>query len=386
MQTFFCPSEILIGAGAISKLSEFSCLKTAKVLLVIDPFFAGGPLEERLRMLMKDCTIQVFSEIKPNPRDKEINEGAQLCRDLGAEVIVAGGGGSTIDTAKAINIVAANGKKAWDYTKGADRVPAQITEQLLPLIAVPTTAGTGTEATRYSVITNHETHEKATIKTDLIFPTKSIVDPEIMVTMPRMTTALTGIDAFSHCFEAFIGSKATPISEIFSRAGMKLFAENIRKACLNGEDLEAREAMALCCTLGGLSISHSATTLPHGIGQAFSGVTDAPHGASIAVCLPNVVRWTLPECTEKFAETARLFDPSVSGKTVEEQAALLPVILEDLFAEITGKKITMSDFGLLPDQVEKVADLALTHYNGDVSRHPKVADKAAIMELVKESM
>ena len=383
-QAFYCPSFLEIGSGVLNKLPEEAGKYGKKVLVVMDPFFKNSSLQKRIASLLSDKETAFYFEVKPNPRDNDINNGTLLAKDC--DLIIAVGGGSAIDTAKAINVVATNGGKAWDYVKRANYVPREITVKPLPLIAVPTTAGTGTEATRYSVITNSVTHAKGTIKTDDNFPVHAYVDAELMVSVPPVTTALTGIDAFAHCFEAYIGTKATTISEMFSMQGMELFAKYIRRAVKDGTDLEAREGMALCSSLGGLSISHSATTLPHGIGQALSGVTDAPHGGSIAVCMPEVVRWTMPEGKEKFAKTACLFDPSLSSKTVDEQAEALPSILEDLFLELIGRRLTMRDYGLTEETVKDVIAMAMNNYHGDVSRHPRVADEKDLDEIIRKCL
>ena len=262
----------------------------------------------------------------------------------------------------------------------------EITKPLVPLIAIPTTAGTGTEATRYSVVTDALEHKKGTIKTDLIFPTKSLVDPELMMSMPRKTTALTAIDAFAHAFEAYIGSKANVFSEMYSLQAMRLFARSALRACEDGSDREARLDMAMCSTLGGLAISHSATTLPHGIGQALSGVTDAPHGGSIAVCMANVVSWTLPECEEKFAETACLFDFTLKEKSVRKQAEALPELLNKLFYRMIGEPVTMATYGLKEEQVEAVADMAMKNFFGDISRHPRKASRDDLMAIIRSCL
>ena len=385
-QTFFCPSDITFGSGALEKLATCKTEFGTRAFVVLDKIFLGKETERRIVSLLSDCTVEIYSEVKPNPRDSDIDAGAEKCRAFGADFIVAVGGGSTIDSAKAINIVANNRGNAWEYTKGTERSSKEITNPLLPFIAVPTTAGTGSEATRYSVITNSITHEKAAIKSDLLFPDKSIVDPDLMITMPRMTTALTGIDAFAHAFEAFIGTKATEISEMFSMKAIRLFAENIKRACDDGNDIAARTNMAMCSTLGGLAISHSATTMPHGIGQALSGITDAPHGGSIAVCLPNVVRWSLAEAERKYAEIALIFNPELKEKPIAEQAAALPIILETLFEDILGRKLTMADYGLTVKKVEAVADLALQNFGSDLSRHPKVPSRDDLIQIINNCL
>lgn len=385
-QTFFCPTEITVGPGVLNKLPVLTAAFGPVALLVMDPFFRDSQTEQRIRDLLPDKTVYTYAEVKPNPRTGDIDDGAAQCVQTKADFILALGGGSAIDTAKAINLVATNGGGSWDYTRGAGKTPRAVVTPLLPLIALPTTAGTGTEATRYSVITHSDTHAKATIKLDELFPTKALVDPELMMTMPRRTTALTGIDAFAHAFEAYIGSKANTFSEMFSLQAIRLFAENIETACFTPNDANARNNMALCSTLGGLAISHSATTLPHGIGQALSGITDAPHGGSIAVCMPQVIRWTLPANERKFAEVARIFDPSLTSLDQKDQAEALPDILTDLFSRIIGQRLTMADFGLTPDKIEAVADMALNNYSGDISRHPRIANREDLIAIIKQCM
>ncbi len=383
--TFFCPTELICGFGILDRLKELVEPYGNRGLFVMDPFFQGGETESRILKLLEGKQMQTYAQVIPNPRDTDINKGASLCQE-GIDFIIALGGGSSIDTAKAINVVFSNGGSAWDYVKKADRPMREITKPLVPLIAIPTTAGTGAEATRYSVVTNEAQHGKGTIKTDLIFPTKALVDAEFMMSMPRKTTALTAIDAFAHAFEAYIGSKANAFSEMFSLQAMKLFARSAKRVCEDGSDREARCDMAMCSALGGLSITHSATTLPHGIGQALSGVTDAPHGGSIAVCMANVVRWTLPECEERFAEVACLLEPGLKDKPLREQAEALPDILNEFFYDMVGEPVTMASYGLKEEQVEAVADMALTNYYGDVSRHPKVASREELIGIIRSCL
>ncbi|MBO4218172.1 MAG: iron-containing alcohol dehydrogenase, partial [Erysipelotrichaceae bacterium] len=311
VKTFFCPTEIIDGPGVINNLPQITAEYGKKAMVVVDPFFLNSPLLKRIEALLTGYEIRVFGKVTPNPRDNEINEGAAECRQFGADFIIAIGGGSAIDSAKAINIVSTNGGECWDYVRVAGKEIRPITEKLLPLIAIPTTSGTGSECTRYSVVTNGITHAKSTIKTDLNFPTKALVDPEMTVSVPRKTTALTAIDAFAHCFESYIGPKANEFSEMFSLKGMELFIKSVRRVIEDGSDTQARNDLSMCSTLGGLAITHSATTLPHGIGQALSGVTDAPHGGSIAVCMPQVIEWTLPYGQQRFARVACMFDESL---------------------------------------------------------------------------
>lgn len=386
VQTYFCPTKLIVGEGVFHQLPTLCVNYGKRAMLVMDPFFQGSAIEQRLRTLLADKELFVYAKVASNPRDTDIDEGAKQCAEHKIDFIIALGGGSAMDSAKAMNVVLCNGGSCWEYTKRAGQVTRESKQPLKPFIAIPTTAGTGSEATRYSVITHAADHSKGTLKSDAIFPDVALIDAELMVSLPRKTTALTGIDAFAHAFESYIGSQANEFSDLFSRKAMRLFIDHIQTACEHGEDVHARQQMALCSTLGGLSIAHSATTLPHGIGQALSGITDAPHGGSIAVCMPQVIRWTLPVCAEKFAEVACMFDPSLQTRSIGEQAAKLPDILEQLFQKIIGEPLTMKSYGLREDQVEAVADMALSNYKGDVSRHPKVATKAELISIIKSCL
>lgn len=386
IKTFYFRPQLVVGPGALEQLPEVVKDYGKKAFLVIDPFFVGGPVYDRVMGYLEDKDVTVYSKVSSNPRHTDIDEGAALMVEKGCDFLVTLGGGSCIDSAKAMNTVYTNGGSCWEYVRRAGEEMRLITKPLLPLVCIPTTAGTGTEATRYSVVTNIETHNKGTIKSDGVFPTVSLIDAELMTSMPRKLTALTGIDAFTHAFESYISRTANIFSEIFSLRAIELFAKSIEKACLDGNDTEARNDMALCSTLAGISLCHSATTLSHGLGQPLSGLTDAPHGGSIAVCLPTVVRWTLPECQEKFAKVARIFKPELAALPEAEQAAALPDMLEELFDRIIGEHLTMSSYGLTADMVEKMAELALTNYNGDVTRHPKVATKEELMEIINKCL
>lgn len=385
-QTYFCPTKLIVGEGVLNKLPECCANLGYHAMLVMDPFFKDSEVLIRICELLKNKEICVYSKISPNPRDTDIDEGADICRKYQADFMIALGGGSAIDSAKAMNVVMNNGGSCWDYVKRSDYNPGEINKKLIPLIAIPTTSGTGSEATRYSVITHALDHRKGTLKSDAIFPDIALIDAELMVSIPRKTTALTGIDAFAHAFESYIGSQANEFSEMFAMKAMRLFIDNIKTACLDRNNLQARKQMALCSTLGGLSIAHSATTLPHGIGQALSGITDAPHGGSIAVCMPEVIRFTLPICVEKFATVACMFDPALSALSINEQAEQLPVILKKLFREIIGEDISMRSYGLREDKIEVIADMALSNYKGDVTRHPKVVNREELIFIIKNCL
>lgn len=382
------PTKIKFGAGLIKDLGTNVVPYGKKAMLLHDPFLKGSDLVKEIVADLKtngiDCVI--FDDVSPNPRNTVIDTAVDLCVKENCDMVIGIGGGSAIDSAKAIAIVAKNGGKCWEYVRTANgcREPEK---GKLPMIAVPTTAGTGTEATPFSVINNPSLGFKATICDDLACPTISIVDPELMVTMPPSVTALTGIDAFAHSFEAYTSSVESPLMEVVALESMRLFINNIERAVENGHDIEARSNMALCSTYGGMAIAHMCTTMPHALGQALGGITDAPHGGTIATCINKVIEWTLPQGEAKFAKVAELFDESIKGLSNAEKAAKLPGYIEKLFTKIMGgKPITMSSYGMTEENLPKLVDLVMDFYYGDALLNPKQPTKEDVYEVAKASL
>jgi alcohol dehydrogenase class IV len=247
MKAFTCglPGEIVVGENKLAELSKFVKNLGRRCLLVADPFFLQSGLCDQVAGLLKKDGIAVtlFSKVSPNPSCHDIDEGAQLCLQANCNVVVAVGGGSAIDSGKAIAVVVKNGGNSWEYVYRSDREVKPV-KAALPIVVIPTTAGTGTEATAYSVLSNPDLHEKGTIINRLIFPAYAVVDPSLMETMPPKLTALTGVDALSHCIEAFLANSASPFSSLVAREGIRVITRNLPEAVANGKNKEARASMA----------------------------------------------------------------------------------------------------------------------------------------------
>lgn len=382
------PYTLVSGENSSDLVGEKTKNYGEKALLIMDPFFKGGPVAEKIIGSLKNAGVEVveFYDVVPNPRNTTIDRAADLARQNQCKAVVAVGGGSTIDTAKAVALVAHYGGKCWEYTERLGEEVKRPDKPGLPLIAVTTTAGTGSEVTPYAVINNPEVREKNSISNPAIYARTVIIDPVLMLNMPRKTTALTGIDAFCHCFESYLHTGSTFWSEMLSLQGMKVFAENIRECCFNGQNLEARTKMAWANTLGGMAIAVSGCTIPHAIGQPVGAMTDAAHGATLAACYPAILRWTLPVAQDKFAITAEILDPSVKNLSEKEKAERLPEICENLFEELVGEKLTFGGFGLKEDEIDPLADLIIKCFTWNLEFHPKVPSKEEIICLIKESM
>ena len=383
------PVKVKFGSGALDELGILTAGFGKKAFLLHDPFLRGSKMLERIRDMLAEngADAVCFDDVEPNPRVSTIDAAAMTCWKEGCDVVIGIGGGSAIDSAKATCIVAKNGGSAWDYTE-REGVSAHSTEKgRLPLIAIPTTSGTGTEVTPFAVVNNQSLHTKAAISLPECYADVAVVDPVIMASMPPSVTANTGIDAFAHALEAYISDIPTPLTDALCLNAIRLFAENIEKCVQHGDDLNARANMALCSLYAGIGIGHASTTLPHAIAQALGGYKDVPHGMAITSCILNVIRWTLPCAQEKLARVAEIFDPTLAGRPESERAASLPDILDDLFLRLMGgKRVTMGSLGLAAQEAETVAKLVMECYYGDCLLHPKQPQREDILALIRQSI
>lgn len=382
------PTIVEFGAGTLEKLGGIARQYGRRAYCVIDPFFKEHPAGERALSLLREAGVEtvVTYAVATNPSAEDIDPKAAACVENRCDLVVALGGGGSIAIGKAVAAVATNGRSSWDYAALETRPYEEITIPPLPLIAVPTTAGTGAEATIYSVVTNHELRRKCSIRSFYLYPTVALIDPALTLDAPPMLTAMTGIDTFAHAYESYTNKKATKFSEMIALESMRLFAENILTCCTDGRDIEARSNMAFASMLGGLAIAHCPCTIGHVLGQCLSGYTNAPHGASLAVCTAQIIRWTLPAGREKLARIARLFDHSLSGKTEEQAAAALPDILDSLFERILGARVTMQTYGLQPAQEKEFADFIFENYQGDMSNYVRIPTREDVHALVHACM
>jgi len=385
---FYFPTQVMMGPGRIKELGACCKRFSEKAFIVYDPFLKNGALVESIRKDLKASGVSYveFYDVVPNPRNTTIDAGTEICVKEKCGVVVVVGGGSAIDTAKAIALTAVHGGKCWDYTERQNEEVKRPASKGLPVIVSPTTAGTGSEATCGAVINNLEQKRKCTIINPVLYPDISIIDPELMLTLPSEITALTGLDTFAHAFEAYISKNANPASELLSIASMQYFASSIRQAVNNGGDIEARSAMAMSCALGGLAIFHAGVVLPHALGQPLSAFTDAPHGGTLVACIPQVIEWTIPYAQEKFAKVAEILGPdAVSGMDEAGKAAALPGIMHRLYDDL-HIDVSFSKYGLREEDIESMVDLCYTGFKQDIDGHPRPVTREDVVMLVKRCM
>src|SRR5579863_7249106 len=315
------PRLMAIGGGALAELPGLLArLGLARPLVVTDPYIAGCGILDRATALLDTAQIawSVFSDTVPDPTTEVIETGTERLRAGDYDSLIAIGGGSSIDTAKGMSVLAANGGHLRDY-----KVPNEIPLSGPPIIAIPTTAGTGSEVTRFTVITDTETNEKMLIAGLACCPTAAIVDFELTLTMPLRLTADTGIDSLTHAIEAYVSKRASPYTDGLAKNAMGLIAKNIRATCAEPDNRAAREAMMLGATTAGMAFSNASVALVHGMSRPIGAFFHVPHGLSNAMLLPEITAFSAPAALDRYADCARAMGVAPEGEGSQSAVARL---------------------------------------------------------------
>jgi alcohol dehydrogenase class IV len=315
------PRLISVGGGALGELPGLlSSLGLARPLVVTDPFIRGCGILDRAAALFDGAGIHVsvFADTVSDPTTAVVEAGLARLGDGDYDCLLALGGGSSIDTAKAMSVLAANGGPMRQW-----KVPAVIPRTGLPVVAVPTTAGTGSEVTRFTVVTDTETDEKMLIAGLACCPLAAIVDYELTLSMPLRLTADTGIDSLTHAIEAYVSRRASPFTDGLARHAMGLIARNIRTACAEPLNRAAREAMMLGAMTAGMAFSNASVALVHGMSRPIGAFFHVPHGLSNAMLLPEVTAFSVPAALDRYADCARAMAVAEEGEGSQAAAARL---------------------------------------------------------------
>src|SRR3954454_3853096 len=315
--SFDTPPTLLFGAGARFRLSEeLKRLDVARVLLVTDGHLLQTGLIEAFESQLRDASIEanVFSTVQPDPTDTNVLGGLAALEEFGAEAVVAVGGGSVIDAAKIIAIASRNPGPLSAF-QGYHR----IAKPGLPLVVIPTTAGTGSEATKAAVITDTQREVKMMILDRKIMPRTSIVDFELTLSMPRALTAHVGIDTLVHGIEAYVSKKAFGMTDTMALSCIRLTSRYLPVAHTQPDNRDAREAMALAACQGGMAFTNSSVCLVHGMSRPIGAVFHLAHGLSNAVLLPTVTRFSIPGASARYAQIARVM--GVCAADVDDERA-----------------------------------------------------------------
>lgn len=375
------PATIVYGKDAFEEVGVYAKKLGSKALIVSDPIMDGLGFVNQCKALLTANGLEAVSYlgVTTEPVDTYVAQGLSILQTEQCDLIISVGGGSCIDTAKAIAVVATNGGYIGDYMK-----LAKMAEQSpIPHIAVPTTAGTGSEATDATVITNTTNDVKMMIKQPAFMPPIAIVDPMLTVTSPPAITAATGIDALSHAIESYLSRLAHPYSNVLALSAMDLIIHNILKVYEQGDDIDAREAMSLGSMQAGLSFSNASVALVHGMSRPIGALFHVPHGISNAMLLPAVLEFTKDACVERLADIGKFFNAKGQYSTQEELATLAIDSIKELCKKMNIGNL--QQWGIEEDAfyaaIPKMAIDAMA--SGSPANNPKVPTQDELMELYK---
>lgn len=376
---YFAPTEIVFGVDKIDETGMYAAVYGKRALLVTVPAFpAIAPVYERVKASLRRAGVEVahYDGVVPNPTTQQVSEGAKMAREFGAQLVIGLGGGSSMDTAKAIAVEATHEGSCWEYL----HYTAGPTSRTLPIIAIGTTAGTGSQTTPCAVITKTENKDKSAIWHRNIFPKVAIVDPGVTLSLPASVTAQTGFDAFCHNFEAYLSRGCNPLVEIMAEEGCRLIATYLPRAIRDGGDLEARSKMAWADTLGGLTNAAAGVTLPHGLGMQVGGhCPHVTHGQALAAIYPQFTRYTYSASVTKFAKVGRIFDPALE-RVSDEEAAYGACTAIDRFLKDIGLWIGFEDLHVTKEELREIADCG--QVLGDYKNNPRIATIPEMYELL----
>jgi alcohol dehydrogenase class IV len=380
--TYYQPTEIRYGAGRLNELGEVALRYGKKCLLVTTPAVpATESMYHKVKAILREAGLEVahFDKVQQNPTTENIAAGAELAVQHQADVVVGLGGGSSMDSAKAIAVEATHEGSCWDYLF----YKKQPTDKTLPILAISTTSGTGSQVTQVAVVTNSKARDKSALYNAIIYPKVCIVDPELMLTVPRHVTASTGFDAFCHAFESMLHPNASIYINCLALEAIRLVAENLPMVLKDLHNLDARANMAVADTFAGLCIANAGVTLPHGVGMAISGMyPHVIHGESLAIIYPAFTRFTYKHATKTFAAVGRIFDRSIDGVPDEVAAERSCAAIDD-FIEKVGMKMILKDAKMPEAEIPVLAkqSMVLPDYEGN----PRVATETEMLELIKQA-
>ncbi len=386
MKTFsqFIPTNMVFGRGSIEKLGTEK-LPGKKALIVISSGTSMrrfGYLDKVMALLKQNgAESVVYDKILPNPIRAHVMEAAALCKQEKCDFIVGLGGGSSIDSAKSIAVMACNPGDYWDYIGGGTGKGQPLTNGALPIIAIPTTAGTGTEADPWTVITHEERQEKIGYGNEHTFPVLSIVDPDLMVSVPPHLTAYQGFDAFFHAAEGYIARIATPVSDLYALKSIGLLYRHLPKAVAEGSDMEARTQVALASMLSGMVESTSSCTSEHSLEHAMSAYyPELPHGAGliiISLAYFTAFSQVVPERFMRMAEAMTGQKSSDPMDFVRALAAMQKACGVD--------NLKMSGWGISEADLPKFVQNARDNMGGLFGVDPAKLTDEALLNIYKDS-
>jgi alcohol dehydrogenase class IV len=381
---FRVPSTIHVGVGCYERVAaEAARVGGGAVLVITDANVRATPLASKVIEQLSSAGLLrgVFNDIPGEPTTTEVQKGVAALKGAKANTVVAIGGGSVIDTGKAVAVMATNEGAIVDY-KGANKVR----KPKLPLVVVNTTAGTGSEVTRFAIITDPVTNVKLLIADPHLIPEVAIDDPLLTLTCPPAVTASTGVDALTHAIESYVSMRATALSDVLALSAIRKVGQSLRAAFRNGEDLNARTLMHVASLEAGMSFSNASVALVHGMARPIGAYFHKAHGISNAVLLPHVMEWSLPGAPGRFAEVARALGADTVGMSEARAAERAVVEVRALCSDLSIPGLT--GLGIDADKLMAVAPTMAQDAldSGSPANNPRVPTVAEIVELYRRAL
>lgn len=376
---FVLPTRIVYGAGCIRQLpDEIRQMKHERPLIVTDKGLIEAGIVKRITDVLEEGEIEyeIYDGIQPNPRDTTVMEAARFAEEKKIDMMIAIGGGSSMDTAKAVGVILKEGGEIGDY-EGLGKVSEPITD----LVAIPTTVGTGSEVTFWSVITDTKRHFKMSVGSPLIAARLALVDPDLVETLPPSIVAATGMDALTHAIEGYTGKLSEPITDACGIYAIEMIGKNIRNAVYNS-DPEARGKLLLGSLIAGICFGNSDIAGVHCMGEAMGGLYDLPHGVSMAIMLPYVMEYNYVACIDKFVCIAKALGENVEGLSERDAAYKAVEAVKKLNEDLAIP--TLSEVNVKKEDISELAERSSV--NVSVDSNPRRAGKEEFRKIFEAAM
>lgn len=381
---FYCPTKLVFNPGIAKDFSaELAAFSLSKILVVTDKMLYELGIVTPIIEGIKRAGVEVcgvFKDVPSNSELKVVKRSAEEAARLEADGLVAIGGGSVMDTAKAAAILLTHGGDLVNDYSGAETLPGP----LKPVIAIPTTAGTGSEVTHAAVILDEGTHTKLSFVDRHLAPQLAVLDPELTTGLPPKLTAATAMDALTHAIESYTSVQANPISEAFAAKAIPLIRKNLLKAVLHGEDIDARGALLTASTMAGIAFDHAMVGVVHGMAHATGGLSAVHHGTANSIYLPWGMEYNLEACTDRYAEIAGFLGVRTDGLSAEAAAKkgieAVKRMREELF-QACGLPFRLREVGVREDQLDAIAEGAVN--DGTSFYNPREVVKEDVLEKVR---
>lgn len=384
---FQIPTRVIFGAGSLNQLGEAAKGIGTKILVISDVVMRKMGYLDRVcdQLRAAGMDVVVDDHVMPNPIARYVDDMVRLFLDEACDAVAGLGGGSAMDTAKAVGLVAKNGGEMMDYMPGGARASLADIEPAYPIIAITTTAGTGSEATKFAVITNPETREKPGIGHESLFARLAIVDPELTLTLSKRVTATTGVDVLFHAMEAYLSKPATPFTDRLAMEAIELVMENLETAMREPENLHARSRLSYANTIAGVAIVKATTVAIHGLGHAVSGATNATHGLTMAAIGPAYLDFSYQADIGRYAKITAMLDESARNLPEEQCAARAGDALRQALKRFDSS-VTLMDLGVTEDMIPELVESAFRTMKGCIDASLKPVNPEDAAEIYRVSL